>query len=60
MSEEEKKIIFNLPEFKDFVDVSTKFVERAINENYDIMRDYKVDDDLDEWVLLFLHASLFE
>lgn len=48
LSEEEKKIIFNSPEFRDFVDLSTKYVERAINENYDIMRDYKEGDDVDD------------
>ncbi|CAB4410191.1 unnamed protein product [Rhizophagus irregularis] len=48
LSEEEKKIIFNLPEFRDFIDTSTKYVERAINENYDIMRDYREGEDVDD------------
>lgn len=48
LSEEERKMIYNIPEFKEFVDLSTKFVERAINENYDILRDYKVDEDIDD------------
>jgi len=48
LSEEEKKIIFNSPEFKEFVDISTKYVERAINENYDVLRDYQLGEDVDE------------
>ncbi|RIA81178.1 WD40-repeat-containing domain protein [Glomus cerebriforme] len=51
LSEEEKKIIFNLPEFRDFVDLSTKYVERAINENYDVLRDYKLGEDIDDEVV---------
>ena len=57
LSEEEKKLIFNLPEFKEFVDLSTKYVERAINENFDILRDYKEGENVDEWVLFLLYDS---
>lgn len=48
LSDEEKKIILNSPEFKEFIDLSTKHVERAINENYDFMRDYRADEELDD------------
>lgn len=40
LSIEEKKMILTSPEFLSFVDTSSKFVERALNETYDFMKDY--------------------
>ena len=42
MTEEEKINIFSAPEFLDFVEQSTKIIERALNDNYDYVRDYTI------------------
>ena len=42
MSEEEKMSIFSAPEFLDFVEHSTKIIQRALNDNYDYIRDYTI------------------
>ena len=42
MTEEERTSIFSAPEFLDFVEQSTKIVQRALNDNYDYIRDYTV------------------
>ncbi|KAI0924765.1 hypothetical protein AcW1_006784 [Taiwanofungus camphoratus] len=42
MTEEEKASIFTAPEFLDFVEQSTKIVQRALNDNYDYVRDYTI------------------
>ena len=42
MSEEEKASIFAAPEFLDFVENSTKIIQRALNDNYDYVRDYTI------------------
>ncbi|KAI8054628.1 WD40-repeat-containing domain protein [Syncephalis plumigaleata] len=49
LSEEEKKGILTSDEFIDFVDYSTKVIERALNEKYDFMKDYTLlhDEDAD-------------
>ncbi|CAG8675519.1 3724_t:CDS:10, partial [Gigaspora rosea] len=44
LSDEEKKIILASKEFHDFVDHSTKMVERAINIQYDFMKDYSFNE----------------
>jgi len=53
-SEEEKKNIMQTEGFKDFFDYSTKIVERALDEPYDIMIDYRVDNTIEELILLLL------
>ncbi|RKP08796.1 WD40-repeat-containing domain protein [Thamnocephalis sphaerospora] len=45
LSEDEKKNILTSDEFADFVDYSTKVIERALNEKYDFMKDYTVVQD---------------
>ncbi|KZT09925.1 WD40 repeat-like protein [Laetiporus sulphureus 93-53] len=40
MTEEEKTSIFSAPEFLDFVEQSTKIIQRALNDHYDYVRDY--------------------
>ncbi|GBE86492.1 Dynein intermediate chain 1 [Sparassis crispa] len=40
MTEEERNSIFSAPEFLDFVEQSTKIVQRALNDHYDYVRDY--------------------
>jgi dynein intermediate chain len=47
-SEEEKKNIMQTEGFKDFFDYSTKIVERALDEPYDIMIDYRVDNTIED------------
>nr|CAG8432988.1 7438_t:CDS:10 [Entrophospora candida] len=42
LSEVERKKVYNSAEFIDFIDHTTKIVERALNENYDFMRDYTI------------------
>jgi dynein intermediate chain, cytosolic len=42
ISEEDKKKILSSNEFVEFIDYSTKVVERALNENYDFMKDYSI------------------
>ena len=40
MTEDERGIILTAPEFADFVESSTKIIQRALNDNYDYFRDY--------------------
>ncbi|KAA1468779.1 WD40 repeat-like protein [Dentipellis sp. KUC8613] len=40
LTEEERTSIFAAPEFLDFVEQSSKIVQRALNDNYDYIRDY--------------------
>lgn len=47
-SEEEKKHIMKSEGFKDFFDYSTKLVERALDEPYDFMIDYRVDNTVED------------
>jgi len=47
-SEEEKKNIMQTEGFKDFFDYSTKIVERALDEPYDFMVDYRLDNTVED------------
>jgi len=47
-SEEEKKNIMQSDGFKDFFDYSTKIVERALDEPYDFMIDYRIDNTVED------------
>ncbi|CAG8466029.1 3650_t:CDS:10 [Dentiscutata erythropus] len=47
INDDEKKRIINSAEFAEFVDHTTKIVERALNENYDFMKDYSVSKDVE-------------
>ncbi|KAI7861592.1 WD40-repeat-containing domain protein [Spinellus fusiger] len=47
LTEEERKFILSAPEFIDFVDNSSKMVERALNEKYDFMKDYTLGVDIE-------------
>ncbi|KAL1916352.1 uncharacterized protein VTP21DRAFT_5969 [Calcarisporiella thermophila] len=47
LSEEEKRAIVTSNEFIDFIDHSSKLIERALNEKYDFMRDYTVSDSVE-------------
>lgn len=40
MTEEEKAVIITDPELYEFVDKSTKFFQRALNDKYDVTFDY--------------------
>lgn len=43
LTEEERASILVAPEFLDFVEQSSKIVQRALNDNYDYIRDYTID-----------------
>ncbi|KAJ8522741.1 hypothetical protein ONZ45_g723 [Pleurotus djamor] len=43
LSEEERASILALPEFQDFVETSSKILQRALNDTYDYIRDYTID-----------------
>lgn len=45
LSEEERASIFIAPEFLDFVEKSSKILQRALNDGYDYIRDYTVGAD---------------
>ncbi|KDQ61593.1 hypothetical protein JAAARDRAFT_171900 [Jaapia argillacea MUCL 33604] len=45
LSEEERTSILTAPEFLDFVEQSSKIVQRALNDNYDYIRDYTIGAD---------------
>ena len=40
LTEEERASIFAAPDFLDFVEQSSKIVQRALNDGYDYIRDY--------------------
>jgi dynein intermediate chain, cytosolic len=42
LTEEERTSILTAPEFLDFVEQSSKIVQRALNDNYDYIRDYTI------------------
>ncbi|KAG5637788.1 hypothetical protein H0H81_003180 [Sphagnurus paluster] len=42
LSEEERTSILAAPEFLDFVEQSSKIVQRALNDGYDYIRDYTI------------------
>jgi dynein intermediate chain len=42
LTEEERTSIVTAPEFLDFVEQSSKIVQRALNDKYDYIRDYTV------------------
>lgn len=52
LNDNEIREIINSDEFMDFVDYSTKIVERALNEKYDFMIDYTIVQDLDRHGIL--------
>jgi len=54
-SEEEKKNIMQTEGFKDFFDYSTKIVERALDEPYDFMVDYRLDNTVEDDMQMTIH-----
>lgn len=48
LTEEESKAIQKSQEFAEFVDNSSKLVERALNEKYDFMKDYTLGIDIEK------------
>lgn len=42
LTEEERSHILSAPEFLDFVEQSSKIVQRALNDGYDYIRDYTI------------------
>lgn len=53
LTEEERATILVLPEFLEFVEHSSKILQRALNDNYDYIRDYTVDTESGGWVCSF-------
>jgi dynein intermediate chain len=51
LSEEERASILVAPEFLNFVEQSSKIVQRALNDNYDYTRDYRVGAETGEYVV---------
>ncbi|CAG8608609.1 2556_t:CDS:2, partial [Racocetra fulgida] len=49
--EQHRKKIVNSADFADFIDHTTKIIERALNENYDFMKDYSISKDNPELVV---------
>ncbi|KAG9300617.1 hypothetical protein G9A89_005217 [Geosiphon pyriformis] len=47
LNDKEREKIIHSSEFVEFIDYSTKIVERALNEDYDILTDYTVSPDVD-------------
>ncbi|KAI8393869.1 WD40-repeat-containing domain protein [Radiomyces spectabilis] len=47
LSEEEASQIVDLPDFVEFVDTTSRIMERALNEPYDFMKDYTLGVDVD-------------
>ncbi|CAE6513669.1 unnamed protein product [Rhizoctonia solani] len=47
LTEEERASIYIAPEFLDFVEQSTKIVQRALNDGYDYIRDYTIGTEVD-------------
>ncbi|RKP39209.1 WD40-repeat-containing domain protein [Dimargaris cristalligena] len=47
LTEDEKMSIEQSSEFTDFIDYSSKLVERALNETYDFMTDYTISQQVD-------------
>ncbi|KAI8850313.1 WD40-repeat-containing domain protein [Chytridium lagenaria] len=45
LSEDEKRVILQSEPFSNFFDYSSKLIERALNEKYDILKDYTVSND---------------
>jgi hypothetical protein len=42
LTEEERASIFAAPDFMDFVEQSSKILQRALNDGYDYIRDYTI------------------
>ncbi len=42
LTEEERASILAAPEFLEFVEQSSKIVQRALNDGYDYIRDYRI------------------
>ncbi|CAE6369175.1 unnamed protein product [Rhizoctonia solani] len=47
LTEEERASIYIAPEFLEFVEQSTKIVQRALNDGYDYIRDYTIGTEAD-------------
>jgi dynein intermediate chain len=45
LTEEERASIIAAPEFLEFVENSSKIVQRALNDGYDYIRDYTLNAD---------------
>lgn len=53
LSEEERASILAAPEFLEFVENSSKIVQRALNDGYDYIRDYTISAESGGWVAIF-------
>lgn len=42
VSNEQRQAIYAAPDFSSFIEESTKIVQRALNDNYDYIKDYTI------------------
>ncbi|EOR04762.1 Cytoplasmic dynein 1 intermediate chain 1 [Wallemia ichthyophaga EXF-994] len=42
ISEEERLAVYTSPDFGDFIESSSKMIQRALSDNYDVTRDYRM------------------
>lgn len=47
LTEEERATILTSPEFLDFVEESSKIIQRALSDAYDYTRDYRIGADVE-------------
>lgn len=57
MTEEERLNIFTAPDFLDFVEQSTKIIQRALNDNYDYTRDYTIGTETGGYAFLLAYLD---
>jgi dynein intermediate chain len=56
LSEEERASVLTAPEFLDFVEQSSKIVQRALNDGYDYIRDYTIGTETGVYVYSCIHC----
>lgn len=57
LSEDERAGILTAPEFLDFVEQSSKIVQRALNDGYDYIRDYTIGAESGEYVSISFNSA---
>ena len=53
LSEEERAAILSSEQFIEFIDVSSKMIERALDDTYDFLKDYRKESNSAEYVATF-------
>ncbi|ELU43646.1 cytoplasmic dynein intermediate chain [Rhizoctonia solani AG-1 IA] len=60
LTEEERASIYIAPEFLEFVEQSTKIVQRALNDGYDYIRDYTIGTEADGELTAYVPATILK